>query len=66
MIIEHINAQEVPEEDLEITADVVRLARATAPGTRAEALRLQVEAMYPEANETQVRRCFGYAARLLS
>lgn len=61
-----MKASDIPEDDLEITASVVRRARAAPPGARAAGIRQAIVDDFPDATDETVRRCFGHAARMLS
>lgn len=52
-------------DDIEVVADVVRLARAATPGTKAETILSQTRQMHPEIEEARIRRACGKAADLL-
>ncbi len=52
-------------DDIEVVADVVRLARAAGPGTKAKTILAETRKMHPEIEETRIRRACGKAADLL-
>lgn len=52
-------------DDIEVVADVVRLARAAAPGTKAKAILAQTRQMHPEIEDARIRRACVKAADLL-
>jgi len=54
-----------PIDDIEVVADVVRMTRAAAPGTRAKTILDRTMAMHPEVGEERIRRACGKAADLL-
>lgn len=60
-----MNAQQIPDRHLEMTADVVRLARAADGTTRAADIRDGIARAYPEASDDDIRMSLGYAARML-
>lgn len=60
-----MHAHQIPEHHLERTADVVRLARAATPGTRAVDIKDQMTIMHPEASERDIIVSMEYAARML-
>lgn len=52
-------------DDIEVVADVVRLARAAVPGTRAQTILDRTRIMHPGIEETRIRAACGKAADLL-
>lgn len=60
-----MNASQIPDRYVEMTADVVRLARAAGPTTRAEDIVRELKGMHPDQNDEDVRKAVGYAARAL-
>tara|TARA_B100000378_G_scaffold240270_1_gene208493 strand:- start:528 stop:734 length:207 start_codon:yes stop_codon:yes gene_type:complete len=52
-------------DDIEVVADVVRMARAAVPGTRAQTILDRTMTMHPEIGEERIRRACGKAADLL-
>ena len=61
-----MNASQIPERDLEMTAHAVRLIRAAPEGTRAADIERDMAAQDPGAEDAQIRRCLGYAARMMT
>ena len=52
-------------DDIEVVADVVRLARAAAPGIKAKEIFSRTRQMHPKIEEARIRRACGKAADLL-
>ena len=52
-------------EDIEVVADVVRLARAATPGTRAQTILERTRDIHPDVEEVRIRAACGRAADLL-
>lgn len=63
--MESMTVSQVPEGDLEMTADAVRIARAVPQGTRAAGVRNRLLALHPNAPGSDINRCLGFAAALL-
>ena len=57
--------QQAHIEDIEVVADVVRLARAAEKSARAEDIVADVRRMHPGADEIRIRRACGHAADML-
>ena len=51
--------------DIEVVADVVRLARAAEPGTKAQSIFEKTREMHPDVEEIRIRKACGTAADLL-
>ena len=51
--------------DIEIVADVVRLARGAKPGKRGTAIFRDIRNMHPDVEEIRIRQACGKAADLL-
>lgn len=60
-----MNAYQIPGDHLELTADVVRLARAARHETRGADILAEMQARHPERSERDIRISMGYAAELL-
>ena len=60
-----MNASQIPDQYVEMAADVVRLARAASPATRAEDIVRDLKTMYPDRDEEDVRKAVSYAACVL-
>ena len=52
-------------DDIEIVADVVRLARAASPGTKGRTILKRIKSMHPDIGEDRIRKACGKAADLL-
>lgn len=52
-------------DDIEVVADVVRLARAAKPGTRAQSILKRTREMHPGIEDNRIRAACGRAADLL-
>lgn len=61
-----MNASQIPEHDLELTAHAVRLIRAAPEGARAADIERGMAAEAPDAPDGQVRRCLVHAARMMT
>ena len=61
----NFSARDVPEKDLVITADAVRLCRAATSLTTAQQVLTDLRSFHPEADESQILRCAGFAAKML-
>ncbi len=63
--MESMIVSQVPESDLEMTADAVRIARAAPKGMRAAGVRNRLVALHPHAPGSDINRCLRFAAALL-
>lgn len=63
--MESITTSQVPEDDLEMTAAAVRIARAATREMRAADVKSRLIALYPEAPSADINRCLRFAAALL-
>lgn len=61
-----ITARQIPDDYVEMTADVVRMARAAEPGTKADAIIERMKRQYPERTLEDIKKSVGYAAALLT
>ena len=60
-----VHAHQIPDDHLEMTADVVRLARAATPATKGADILDSMRRLYPEEDEARIKRAIGYAASML-
>lgn len=56
---------DVPEDDLQMVADLLRICRAAPPSTRGDHVRTFLGILHPEADDATMKRIAGWTAKLL-